>query len=103
MIGVCSSMPAASNSDCHSSTPGATKLSCGATRTALTYHITHVVALEEGREPRVGFVTVPTDLPGVSVLGCPAGSRGPEALACAAAERRAGATGLPRAGGFWSV
>jgi alkylation response protein AidB-like acyl-CoA dehydrogenase len=36
--------------------------------TALTYHITHVVALEEGREPRVGFVTVPTDLPGVSVL-----------------------------------
>jgi alkylation response protein AidB-like acyl-CoA dehydrogenase len=35
---------------------------------ALTYHVTHVVALEEGQEPRVGFVTVPTDLPGVTVL-----------------------------------
>src|ERR1700733_2741651 len=36
--------------------------------TALTYHVTHVAAIEEGQEPRVGFVTVPTDLPGVSVL-----------------------------------
>ncbi|MCW2522497.1 MAG: acyl-CoA dehydrogenase type 2 domain protein [Frankiales bacterium] len=40
--------------------------------TALTYHVAHVVAIEDGdtenSEPRVGFVTVPTDLPGVSVL-----------------------------------
>jgi alkylation response protein AidB-like acyl-CoA dehydrogenase len=35
---------------------------------ALTYHITHVAAIEDGQEPRVGFVTVPTDLPGVSVV-----------------------------------
>jgi alkylation response protein AidB-like acyl-CoA dehydrogenase len=36
--------------------------------TALTYHVTHVVAIEDGQQPRVGFVTVPTDLSGVSVL-----------------------------------
>ena len=35
--------------------------------------------------------------------GRPAGSCWYEALAWARAERRAGATGLPGAGGFWSV
>jgi alkylation response protein AidB-like acyl-CoA dehydrogenase len=35
---------------------------------ALTYHLAHVAAIEDGQEPRVGFVTVPTDLAGVSVI-----------------------------------
>jgi hypothetical protein len=38
-----------------------------------------------------------------AAVGRPAGSYWPEALAWAAAERRAGATGLSGAGGSWSV
>ncbi|WP_375502444.1 acyl-CoA dehydrogenase family protein [uncultured Jatrophihabitans sp.] len=35
---------------------------------ALDYLLVHVVALEDGKEPQVGFVTLPTDLPGISWL-----------------------------------
>jgi alkylation response protein AidB-like acyl-CoA dehydrogenase len=35
---------------------------------ALDYIIVHVVALEDGKEPQVGFVTLPADRPGISWL-----------------------------------
>ncbi|MCW2522498.1 MAG: acyl-CoA dehydrogenase protein [Frankiales bacterium] len=35
---------------------------------ALDYIIVHAVALEDGQEPQVGFVTLPTDRPGITWL-----------------------------------